>query len=159
MSILFIQRKKSGPCTSEAGQAMVELAIVLPVLLLLVCGIIEFGRAMYIKNTLTSSARAAVRVAIVTSGYVNHTYSAGELATRSDTDTVQQKVYDCLNSVDKNTASATVISEHSPAQVNDTVTAAVSVPFTTIVPGVLKMFRDSNNNPITLVGTASMRYE
>ncbi len=38
---------------NSTGQALVEMAIILPLLMLLVMGIFEFGRAMYIKNTLT----------------------------------------------------------------------------------------------------------
>lgn len=50
------------------GQALVEMALVLFLLLLLVIGIFEFGRAMYIKNTLTHAARAGARAAVVTPG-------------------------------------------------------------------------------------------
>lgn len=53
------------------GQALVEMAIILPLLLLLVLGIFEFGRAMYIKNTLTHAARAGARAAVVTPGIAN----------------------------------------------------------------------------------------
>lgn len=53
------------------GQALVEMAILLPLLLLLVMGIFEFGRAMYIKNTLTQAARAGARTAVVTPGLVS----------------------------------------------------------------------------------------
>ena len=44
---------------------MVELAIILPLLLLIVFGIFEFGRAMYITNTLTNAAREGARRAAV----------------------------------------------------------------------------------------------
>lgn len=53
------------------GQALVEMAIILPLLLLLVLGVFEFGRAMYIKNTLTHAARAGARAAVVTPGIAN----------------------------------------------------------------------------------------
>ncbi|MEW5978878.1 MAG: TadE/TadG family type IV pilus assembly protein [Acidobacteriota bacterium] len=46
---------------SQRGQSMVELAIALPFLLLLVAGIIEFGRAYYQYNTLSKSVREAAR--------------------------------------------------------------------------------------------------
>lgn len=49
----------------DGGAAIVEFAIVLPLLLLLVFGIIDFGRALYIKNNLTSAVRSAGRVAAV----------------------------------------------------------------------------------------------
>lgn len=40
---------------------MIELAILLPLLILLVFGITEYGRAMYQYDTLTKSARSAAR--------------------------------------------------------------------------------------------------
>lgn len=50
----------------EKGAAMVEFAIVLPVLLLLVFGIIEFGRAYNTQLTLTHAAREGVRAYAIT---------------------------------------------------------------------------------------------
>jgi Flp pilus assembly protein TadG len=51
--------------TSRRGQALVEFALVLPLLLLLVFGIIDAGRLIYTYNTVANSARNAARVAIV----------------------------------------------------------------------------------------------
>ncbi len=48
--------------TSERGAAAVEFAILLPVLLMLVLGTIEFGRAYNAQITLTNAARDGVRV-------------------------------------------------------------------------------------------------
>ena len=45
----------------ERGAAMVELAIVLPVLLMLVFGIIEMGRLYNAQVTLTHAAREGIR--------------------------------------------------------------------------------------------------
>ena len=47
------------------GQALVEFAIVLPVILLLILGTLDFARAVFVYNTLSESARQAARVAIV----------------------------------------------------------------------------------------------
>jgi Flp pilus assembly protein TadG len=47
---------------SERGAAAVEFAILLPLLLLLVLGTIEFGRAYNAQITLTNAAREGVRV-------------------------------------------------------------------------------------------------
>ena len=47
------------------GQALVEFALVLPILLLLMFGIIDAGRLIYAYNTVSNSARNAARVAIV----------------------------------------------------------------------------------------------
>lgn len=50
----------------ERGVAAVEFAMVLPVLLLLVMGIIDLGRALATKQEVTHAAREAVRVYAVT---------------------------------------------------------------------------------------------
>ncbi|WP_324642613.1 TadE/TadG family type IV pilus assembly protein [Pseudarthrobacter sp. LT1] len=47
---------------SERGAAAVEFAILLPLLLMLVLGTIEFGRAYNAQITLTNAARDGVRV-------------------------------------------------------------------------------------------------
>lgn len=55
------QKIKSG----EKGQAMVEFALVLPVFLLLVCGILDFGWLFYNCISAENSARNAARTACV----------------------------------------------------------------------------------------------
>ena len=47
------------------GQALVELALVLPILLLIMMGIFDFGRAVFAYNSLSNAAREGARVAIV----------------------------------------------------------------------------------------------
>ncbi len=49
--------------TSDRGTAAVEFALVLPVLLLIVFGIIDFGRALNAQISLTGAAREGVRLA------------------------------------------------------------------------------------------------
>jgi Flp pilus assembly protein TadG len=55
-------------CTRRRGQsgnAIIEFAMVLPMLLLVVFGITEFGRALMTTNVLTAAAREGARVAAV----------------------------------------------------------------------------------------------
>jgi Flp pilus assembly protein TadG len=49
----------------ERGAAVVEFALVVPVLLLLVFAIIDFGRALWTMNVLTSGVREGARAAAV----------------------------------------------------------------------------------------------
>ena len=49
------------------GQSLVEFALVVPILLLLIIGIAEFGRAWMAYNVVTGAAREAVRIAAVNS--------------------------------------------------------------------------------------------
>jgi Flp pilus assembly protein TadG len=62
-------RRVSNPAAAgrrERGVAAVEAALVLPVLLLLIMGIIDLGRALATKQEVTHATREAVRVYAVT---------------------------------------------------------------------------------------------
>jgi Flp pilus assembly protein TadG len=50
---------------NERGQSLVETALVLPILLVILMGIFDFGRAIFAYNAVSNSAREAARVAIV----------------------------------------------------------------------------------------------
>lgn len=49
----------------ESGQALVEFALVVPIFLLLLLGIVEFARAWNIHQVLTDAAREGARRAVV----------------------------------------------------------------------------------------------
>jgi Flp pilus assembly protein TadG len=50
---------------NERGQALVEFALVMPILLLLIMGVVEFGRAWNLQQTITDAAREGARRAVV----------------------------------------------------------------------------------------------
>jgi len=50
---------------ARRGQALVETALALPLILLVLLGIVDFGRAVYAYNTMSNAAREAARIAIV----------------------------------------------------------------------------------------------
>ncbi len=50
---------------SSSGQAIVEFALVFPLLLILLLGIIEFGLLFYNKAVITNASREGARVGIV----------------------------------------------------------------------------------------------
>jgi TadE-like protein len=49
----------------RSGQALVEFAFVFPIIMLMVFGFIDIGRAVFAFNTITNAAREGARVAIV----------------------------------------------------------------------------------------------
>lgn len=51
----------------EKGQSLVEFALVIPILLIFILAIIEYGWLLNAKITLTSAARESVRAAVVSS--------------------------------------------------------------------------------------------
>lgn len=62
---------------NQSGQALVETAIVLPLLVLLIMGLFEYGRYMYLRNTLNNAARSGARTAAVTPIYNSTTHPDG----------------------------------------------------------------------------------
>ena len=53
---------------ARRGQALVEFALLSPILMLIVLGIVEFGRAWHTFQTLTDATREAARIAVVNNG-------------------------------------------------------------------------------------------
>jgi Flp pilus assembly protein TadG len=51
----------------EDGAAMVEFALIAPLLFALIFGIIDFGRALFLMNNLTAAVREGARLAAVQS--------------------------------------------------------------------------------------------
>jgi len=51
----------------EAGQALVEVAIALPILLALLVGIFEFARAYNVQQVITNAAREGARLGVLPS--------------------------------------------------------------------------------------------
>jgi len=62
MKSIQMKRKIQG----ERGQSIMELALILPILLMLVLGISEFGRAWMTMNLMTGAVREGARLASVT---------------------------------------------------------------------------------------------
>lgn len=130
---------KFGNFKEQKGHALVELALTLPLLLLVVFGIFEFGRAIYIKNTLNNAAREGARWASVSDPL--------------NIATVQDHVRICIP-LSLQPGLVIGITPATPKRGIDPVTVTVTLPFHTTVPSLLTQL-----NGITLKGEASMLYE
>jgi Flp pilus assembly protein TadG len=53
---------------SERGQGLVEFSLVLPIFLMLLMGIVDFGRVIWANDSLANAAREGARLAIVHGG-------------------------------------------------------------------------------------------
>ena len=71
---------------SSRGQAIVEFALVFPVFVLLLVGIFDFGRAIWVNDTLSTAAREAGRYAVVHGGSPSTYCPAGPPAPKSNID-------------------------------------------------------------------------
>lgn len=97
----------------EKGQALVEFALTLPILLALLCGIIDFGWAYYNQITLNNAAREGARYAVI------HYDPATDWK-----DTAQSKMMAAMIGVDSATA---IVSDPVEQQITATVTATTPI--------------------------------
>jgi Flp pilus assembly protein TadG len=58
-------RPERTPRRHSRGQSLVEFSLVFPIIVLLIVGFFEIGRAVFAFNTIANAARQAVRVATV----------------------------------------------------------------------------------------------
>lgn len=125
---------------NKKGQALVEVALALLFLLLpLVFGSFEFGRAMYIRNTLNYAAREGART-----GSVSNPWNAADVRAR------------VTASLPASLRAGLDITITPPAPLSgNTVTVVVRAPFATVVPDLLTQLAGIT----TLSAEASMRYE
>ena len=62
---LSVQANIDRPVPQQAGQALVEFGLILPVLVLILMGVFDFGRAFYAYNAISNGAREGARYGII----------------------------------------------------------------------------------------------
>lgn len=139
---------------SRRGQSLIEFALVVPMLLLMVVGIIEFGRAWNMSQVVTDAARQGARKAAV--------LNPQGLSAQDITDSVITVVTATLSS--SNIACAGCVQtpiDGAGNGANTPVTVAVAVPYQFMIFGpVMALAGQSfNNGTITLRSAAIMRNE
>ncbi|MEK7316258.1 MAG: TadE family protein [Candidatus Eisenbacteria bacterium] len=124
----------------ESGVALIESAFVLPLLLVLTMGMLDFGRAFHTKSVLDQAAREGARIAVVTS---------------PDADLVTDKVNEVLASSGVTASSVQITGPNASKMVTVTVTTT----FTFITPGVFALVNGNYGNTIPMSGQTVMRFE
>ena len=74
-----------GPKRNDSGAAAVEFALILPVLILLIGGIVDFGRAMYTEVMLTNASREGARTAIINEATLSDVRNQSLITTKNFT--------------------------------------------------------------------------
>jgi len=126
---------------AERGTALIEFTLILPLLLVLTVGAVDFGRAFFVKNVLEQSAREGVRLRAVTSS--------------ADSSLVRDRVLQVANSSNVTVKDVLVEGPDANRQVHVKVTGS----FNWIFPGVFNLLGANFTNPATLTGEAWMRNE
>lgn len=125
----------------DTGAAAVEFALVLPVLLLILFGIIDFGRAFNAQITLTQAAREGVR-AYALSGNA------------SDGDARAKEAVQGTPLAGAISTSTTGCTTGNPT----TLTATYQFSYVTPVSGIMTLLgADALANPVTMTSRATMR--
>ena len=122
---------------SIRGQSLVEFALVLPVFLLLLIGVTEFGRAWMTRNILTGASREAVRIAAV----------------QGNAATALSRANNILSSAGISGASVNIADDGTPY---GTCSVTVSYPFPVSVAGFLPGLSGTS---FTLSTSTTMRKE
>jgi Flp pilus assembly protein TadG len=89
-------RQRGRRWLNDSGAAAVEFALVLPVILLILFGTIEFGRAWNVRQTLTDAAREGARVAAVNNGLVTPAATLADSVKKVVTGSAQRAGLDLL---------------------------------------------------------------
>jgi len=116
---------RSKKTKDQSGAVAVEFALVLPIFLVLVLGIFEFGRAFNIQISLSEAAREAARYAAIHQSDAGYSVAAAQAAGVAAAPSVNLKPGDV----------AVVSSGSTPCNV--TVTISYSTPWMTGFPGLV----------------------
>lgn len=150
---MHVLRRQSQPQEKRTGAALVEMALVLPIFILVTLGIVEFGRAMMVGQLVTNAAREGARFAVI-DGSTNST------VTTQITNFMQQAVNVAPADVNVTITVAPAPGNPDPgnevgnAEPRDLVTIRVEVPFDKV-----SFVKGKYLGGKTLVGQAAMRHE
>jgi hypothetical protein len=128
----------------EGGQSLVEFALVLPIFLLVLFAIVDFGMAFHAWITVTNSAREGARLGAV----------------RANSTDIEQRVRDTADSLDQGDLLVTVTNAEGVP--GESVVVDVSYGYSLMTPlaGIVSMMSGGNiSDSLTLSSTADMRLE
>jgi len=136
---------------NNRGAAAIEFAIILPLLLLILFGIIEFSVAFFDKAVITNASREGARVGIL---FRPDPRSAASEDTEIQ-NTINNYIQDNLVTFGASSAATTTISR-TGFSMGNSLTVTVTYPYTYLVlPG----FVTTLTSPVTLTATTVMNME
>jgi Flp pilus assembly protein TadG len=139
-----MRRRTARPAPRDRGAAAVEFALLLPMLLLLVFGIIDFGRALNAQITLTQAAREGARL---------------DALGRSNVVSATQNAATGLKPVTVTSPSGGTCQPNAAATDNATVNVSYKFTFITPVAAISQLFGSSFGSSMTLTATGVMPCE
>jgi len=141
----FSRHRRDG----RRGQSLVEFAMVIPIFLVVVMGIADFGLGLKTWISMTNSAREAARFAAVS--------CAAGTASTSD---VQQRAIDAASGLGLTTSEVTVDNCTAGAAA-ESVVITIEHDYQLVTPlgGFMKLFGGDPLSSVSLTSSADMRME
>ena len=149
-------RRRAG---GESGQALVELALVLPVMILIAMGIVDFGRVFYTYEALVNAAREGARYCALyprnyaTAVAAGTTPPSNDPATRITGELAGTVTLASASPIIVNTSSTTCPASGTDGQ---PVSVTLAAAFSPITPGLASIFGSPVGNTITMHAQATM---
>lgn len=123
----------------KKGQALVEFALILPILLLILMGIIQFGLVINAYLTISNVSREGARAAAVGTSYTD----------------VDSLIISSAPNLDSNKLTINISPSEGNRRSGETLTAHITYNYKLTVPIISSLF----NNQIILNAETSMRIE
>jgi len=141
--------RRAGRDTRDAqgrgrGQALVEFALAVPIFLLILFGLVDVGRLVYINNAASEAARDGARWGTV----------AGRSADSTTWDQIETTTIGRTTAIPQPTATVSCISHGTPrtdghCYVGDILVVRLTAPVSLVTPGISQLI-----GPVTVTATA-----
>lgn len=128
---------------TERGQTLVEFALILPIMLLLIFALVDFGRAFHTWLVVTNSAREGARVGAV----------------QGDTGEIQSRINDSMASLDTSRLSITLTNAEGDRGDQVEVDLVYDFEFVTPIGGLVSIVSGGTMSSPDISAHASMRLE
>lgn len=136
----MLKHPRNKPAVGQRGTALIEFALVLPMLIVLTFLVVDFGRAFMVKNMLTQAAREGAR----------------QLAVLNSQDQARTTTKSVSKAAGLDSSRVTVTFA-TPA--TSQVQVTVSAPFQWLYPGLLRYLGIASASTGTLTASCTMRSE
>ncbi len=127
----------------ERGQTLVEFALILPIMLLLIFALVDFGRGFYTWLIVTNGAREGARVG----------------ATQQDYNAIMTRIRQATDTLDEDRMTVTLTNVQGPRGEPITVDIRYDFDWVTPIGPILNIVSGGNLGEVTIRGYASMRLE
>jgi len=127
--------------SKRSGTAAVEFAVILPFVMVLFLGIIEFGRVLMVQQILTNAAREGCRYAVLPGGTISSTRTV-----------VTSYLSNANIALTNPTTQVTVSPDPTTATKGSSITVSVTLPFSSVswLPGTLFMTGKSLSSSVVM---------